>query len=143
MTISCLVVPASDLDVSTRAWLIKHGTWDGSDFQRTLARQLRPGGTIAIVRSGDEIVGWTRTEQWVCGNGWAWPTLEAFVVPAWRRKGVAAFAAAGLLAALGGLGNDYACAVFAPSMLVVAYKAGLRPTLFQKDDSGAWMRARE
>lgn len=141
---TCTVLPAADLDEPTRWWLVNNATREGSDFQRTLARQLKPDGTIALVRSDEGIVGWVRTETWRCGNGWAWPTLEAFVLPAWRRRGVAAFATSGLLAFLGdGLGKEYACAVFAPSMLVVACRAGLRPTLFQQDDSGKWVRGGE
>lgn len=142
--LSCTALPAADLDDATRWWLVNNATWEGSDFQRTLARQLKPDGTIALVRFDEALVGWARTETWRCGNDWAWPTLEAFVLPAWRRRGVAAFAAAGLLAALGDcLGKEFACAVFAPSMLAVAYRARLRPTLFQKDASGQWVRAAE
>lgn len=132
----CEVVPADSLDSTTRGFLIVHATREGSDFQRTLARQLQPDGVIALVYDQGEIVGWSRTERWEDkSSGLVWDTLESFVRPEWRGRGVAAFAANGLRA--GGVIPTAFVAVFRPAMLLVASRAGLTPVLFEQVD-GQW-----
>ena len=90
------------------------------------------------MRDQGEIVGWARTEAWLEDDGVSvdltkWNTLEAFVHPEYRCSGVAAFAVAGL-AASSAIYGVKAVAVFHPHMLLVARRAGFRPTLFAKQD---------
>lgn len=104
-------------------------------------------GVIATVVDRGELVGWARSEQWlektsdIVGHKSVehWDTLEAFTHPDRRGEGIASLAAAGL--AVHGLlrwGGDVA--VFAPSMMLLARRAGLHPTLFTKVDD-EWVRA--
>lgn len=99
-------------------------------------------GVIATVVEDGELVGWARSEQWLeMGREDVehWDTLEAFVREDRRGEGIASLAATGL--AVHGLkawGGDVA--VFAPSMMLLARRAGLHPTLFQKAN-GEWVRA--
>lgn len=129
-------------------FILHHLTRPESDFSKKLTSWLytpvRPGpgdGHIAIVLDHGEVVGWARTERWTerfsDGSGLTWDTLEAFVARDCRSRGVAAFAAAGLYASTL---HDTGCnvAVFAPSMLMVAKRAGLLPTLFERDGRGGW-----
>jgi hypothetical protein len=132
--VNCTILPIADLDVIDINWIVMRLTKPDSDFQRALLSGRRPG-EIAIVRDQGEIVGWARTEAWVESRGgdeYSWDTLEAFVAREYRRRGVAAFAAAGLAAARDSLGQHIA--VFHPHMLLVARRAGFHPTLFAKQD---------
>ena len=136
----CQVMPAERFVESLDAVFIRHSlTHDGSDFQRKLGRWLSreayptdEDGHVAVVISDGVTVGWARTEVWQGHD-----TLEAFVSQPFRQRGIAAFAAAGLRA--GPLGEKVA--VFHPSMILVARRAGLRPTLFEKDADGVWRLA--
>lgn len=142
------LVSSADLALFVRNKLTKHN----SDFQWKLTRLLHgevesasDDGHIALVLDQGEIVGWARTEYWTAGNDGAggfvsYDTLEAFVAPDYRLRGVAAFAASGLYASVlhdeGGT-----VAVFHPHMLLVARRAGLFATLFQKNQRGEWVKA--
>ena len=132
------LVSSADLALFVRNKLTK----PGSDFQWKLTRLLHgdavaseQDGSIALVADQSEIVGWARTEYWQAHD-----TLEAFVAPDCRLRGIAAFAASGLYASVlhdeGG-----AVAVFHPHMLLVARRAGLFATLFQKNQRGEWVKA--
>jgi hypothetical protein len=123
-------------------------TRPGSDYQWKLHRYLRgkqpspDDGSIAVVEVGRELVGWARTEVWVPNR--AWDTLEAFVPPEWRRRGVAALAASllvasGALPALDSNGKQTTVAVFRPSMLLLARRVGLHPILFAREGD-QWVR---
>lgn len=142
MTCTILTAEALSRDLAAMTSLFRRLTKPGSDFNRKLHRwmtmtpALPEDGVIAVVREDDEIIGWARTESWQPDV--SWDTLEAFVEPPHRGRGVAAFAAAGLVAALGGDGRRVA--VFAPPMLLLAHRVGLRPVLFLKDDAGKWVR---
>lgn len=130
----CEVVSAGCMDSTTRGFLIKHATRDGSDFQRTLASQLAVDGVIALVYDQGEIIGWSRTERWEDKSSHlSWDTLESFVRPEWRGRGVAAFATNGLRAS-GAVPTQFV-AVFRPAMLLVASRAGLTPVLFELVDN--------
>lgn len=149
------------LGVGVTTFLLHSLTRPGSDFHRKLttwlytpARPTRADGDIAVVFDQGEVVGWARTERWSEPMGDAavghvllnadgatihWDTLEAFVAPEYRGRGVAAFAASGLYASVlhdTGLG----VAVFRPSMILVARRAGLHPTLFEMV-KGRWVQA--
>lgn len=132
------LVSSADLALFVRNKLTK----PGSDFQWKLTRLLHgdavaseQDGSIALVADKSEIVGWARTEYWQAHD-----TLEAFVAPDYRLRGVAAFAASGLYASvLHGEGG--AVAVFHPHMLLVARRAGLFATLFTKNPRGEWVKA--
>jgi hypothetical protein len=106
----------------------------GCDLPHPLDREL----LIAVVRDQSAVVGWCRTEVWTDTTGVEWQTLESFVATAHRRKGVAALAATAIAA-------DYLLkhhvAVFHWSMILVANRAGMAPTLFQKDAEGVWRLA--
>lgn len=123
-----------------------HMTKESSDYNRKLRawllRQAAPSeldGHIAVVTDHGEIVGWSRTERWVAPEGGEYDTLESFVAPSYRGRGVASFAANGLCATV--LHDDGVVAVFAPKMLLVARRAGLLPTLYQRDEKGVWVAA--
>ena len=142
------LVGSPDLALFVRNKLTK----PGSDFQwkltRLLHREVEPSsddGHIALVADQGEIVGWARTECWQAESDGAdgfvsYDTLEAFVAPDYRLRGIAGFAASGLYASVlhdeGG-----AVAVFHPTMLLVARRAGFWPTLYQKSPRGEWAKA--
>jgi hypothetical protein len=142
---SCEVMPTEDLDKDTACFLQARATKHKSDFWWKLEIR-RAGGTfvgdagrIAIVRDQGDVVAWARTEPWHDGNGRKWATLEAFTRPEWRSRGVAAFAASGLASWANLAAGEVA--VFAPSMLLVARRAGLKPVLFGRSTDGFWRLA--
>ena len=98
------------------------------------------GPSAGEVLDDEVVVGWARTEQWYDGNGIPFDTLEAFVRPERRMRGIAAFAASGLYSAVFHA-SGCAVAVFSPYMMLVARRAGLFPTLFERDGNGHWRRA--
>ena len=137
------LVESPMLALFVRNKLTKHN----SDFHWKLTRLLHAeaaptsdDGHIALVLDQGEIVGWARTEYWTAGSDVAYDTLEAFVAPEYRLRGVAAFAASGLYASVL---HDNGCtvAVFDPHMLLVAKRAGFFPTLFTKNPRGEWVKA--
>ena len=136
--IACTVLPMSDLDASMRRLIRDELTKPGSDFHHGV--ETKTAGLIAIVMDDEVVVGWARTEQWYDGNGILFDTLEAFVRPERRMRGIAAFAASGLYSAVFHA-SGCAVAVFSPYMMLVARRAGLFPTLFERDGNGHWRRA--
>jgi GNAT superfamily N-acetyltransferase len=119
----------------------------GSIFQRRLIDGEEIDGFIALVEDFGETIGWARTEPWVEPNqdSWRagpnalhWHTLEAFVAKDYRWRGVATFAAAGLVTTA--FQDDSDAAVFHPHMMLLAKKVGLRPVLF-RDQGEGWVRA--
>ena len=143
MTCTILTAEALSRDLESMTTLFRRLTKPGSDFSRKLHRWMTvtpavpEDGSIAIVREDDEIIGWARTESWLPDTHW--DTLEAFVDPAHRGRGVAAFSAAGLVASRV-LPCGQPVAVFAPAMLLLARRAGLHPVLFLRDSGGKWVR---
>lgn len=141
---TCEIISLADLVASADVALFVRNklTKPGSDFQWKLTRLLHgevesasDDGHIALVLDQGEVVGWARTERWT-----AYDTLEAFVAPGYRLRGIAAFAASGLYASVLHDAGD-AVAVFHPHMLLVARLAGLFATLFQKNPRGEWVKA--
>jgi len=142
------LVASADLALFVRNKLTK----PGSDFQWKLTRLLHgesgatvDDGHIALVLDQGEVVGWARTEYWTAGDDGgggivSYDTLEAFVAPDHRLRGIAAFAASGLYASVLH-DNGAAVAVFHPHMLLVARRAGFWPTLFEKNPRGEWVQA--
>lgn len=141
----CTIHHAIDFveDIHDAEYIREYLTRPGSDFRKKLTGWLtgetRPttdDGHIAIVEDQGEIIGWARTERWWHGQD-LYDTLEAFVAKEYRRRGIAAFAAAGLasryLAEEGG-----AVAVFRPQMILVAKRAGLHPKLFELRETQSW-----
>lgn len=116
----------------------------GSDFHRKLQRFMSgdepttDDGYLSVVKIDGEIVGWARSERWEDGNHMAWDTLEAFVHPHFRSRGIAAIAAASLVA--GPLYGTGSVAVFHPHMLLVAKKAGIFAQLFEQRKVTRWER---
>lgn len=141
MILSCEASKLSALPAADRAAIISGLCWPGSDFHKKLVsgNLTESTGVIAVVRDGGGLVGWARSEVWIDSDGWDWPTLEAFVHPDYRRRGIAAFATAGLVSAVF-CDEGYGCAVFAPPMLLVAARCGLHPTLFERSGE-EWLRA--
>jgi hypothetical protein len=141
----CITLDAeSFLGWSEADYVRDHLTRPGSDFQKKLTAWiegwLKPtasDGHISFVQDHGEIVGWARTERWLVDDT-LYSTLEAFVATPYRRRGIAAFAASGLYSSVL---HDYepTVAVFHPHMLLVARRAGLWPTLFEKE-GGQWHR---
>jgi len=118
-----------------------------SIFRRRLLAGEEIDGFIALVEDFGETIGWARTEPWVEPNqdSWRagphalhWHTLEAFVAKDYRWRGVATFAAAGLVTTA--FQDDPDAAVFHPHMMLLAKKVGLRPVLFREQGEG-WVRA--
>lgn len=140
MNLSCDVIPLWCIADRTRTEIEGSLCWPDSDFHRKLKRRrlTAEDGMIALVRDGENrLLGWARSENWRDDTGWEWPTLEAFVREEHRRLGLAAFATAGLVPAVFAE-EGYGCAVFSPPMLLVAARAGLHPTLFERDGRGGW-----
>lgn len=146
---SCTVLPAAEFAKDSHAmhFIHKRLARDGSDFQRKLlswiAGRDEPAdadGHIAVVEDRGEIVGWSRTEFWVHPTTRQWHTLEAFVAEPYRRRGLASFASAGLVAS-SALPASGRVAVFRTrTMEGVARRIGLFPTFFSLAD-GKWVRA--
>jgi len=129
------VLPTARLRLSERNFIADHLTWPGSDFQKMLLSGT-PTGTIAICLDQGEIIGWARTEPWR-----EMPTLEAFVSPAYRRRGVATLCAAGLRTE--GVWRDYEfVAVFSPSMMNLAHRLGILFAAFERAPDGSWVECR-
>ena len=130
------VLPTARLRVTERNFIADHLTRPGSDFQRAiLAGGGDLTGTIAICLDQGEIVGWARTELWR-----ELPTLEAFVAPAYRRRGVATLCAAGLRAE--GVWRDHEfVAVFRPTMISLGSRIGLHYAVFDRAPDGSWVEA--
>lgn len=119
----------------------------GSVFQQRLLDGDVIDGFIALVEDFGETIGWARTEPWVepSEDSWRagplalhWNTLEAFVANDYRWRGIATFAAAGLVTVA--FRDDQDAAVFHPHMMLLARKVGLRPVLF-REQGGRWVRA--
>jgi ribosomal protein S18 acetylase RimI-like enzyme len=132
-----LTTELRNLDHGDLQWIASRLTKQDSDFQNKLTSGVL-SGLIAVVVDHGEIIGWCRTEEWVeCGDT-RWDTLEAFVDPAYRGRGVATLAARALY-------SDFfhdtggAVAVFSPQMMLVARNAGLHPTMFRREVH--WTRA--
>lgn len=145
MMLHCDIVPLWALGERTKVRIAASLCWPESDFSKKLAsgRLSDDDGVIAVVVTDDgQPVGWARSEPWKDDAGWGWHTLEAFVHPAYRRRGIAVFATAGLVVNVFAE-EGYGCAVFSPPMLLVASKAGLHPSLFEKDRDGQWKPFRE
>jgi hypothetical protein len=138
------ILTARIFAASAAEYVRDHLTKPGSDFQRKLTAWLdgsskpkKSDGHIALVEDQGEIVGWARTEPWSDGQV-LYDTLEAYVAKPYRLRGIAAFAACGIYSAVLH-DNDGTVAVFHPHMLLVARRAGLWPTLFEKE-GGQWRR---
>jgi len=117
-----------------RRFIADHLTRPASEFQSTLLNG-EPVGTIAICLDQGEIVGWARSEMW---HGH--PTLEAFVSPAYRRRGVATLCAAGLRTE--GVFRDHEfIGVFRPAMVSLASRLGLLCASFDRMPDGTWREA--
>jgi GNAT superfamily N-acetyltransferase len=128
------VLKTVHLRASERRFIADHLTRPESEFQRAL---IDGGvtGTIAICLDQGEIIGWARTEVWQ-----GIPTLEAFVSPAYRRRGVATLCAAGLRTE--GVFRDYEyIGVFRPTMVSLASRLGLIYSAFDRTPDGTWVKA--
>ena len=141
MSLSCTVCKLASLSPQDRDAIASSLCWPNSDFHKKLVsgNLTELTGVIAVVRDGSGIVGWARSEVWLDSSGWDWPTLEAFVHPEYRRRGIASFATTGLVSTVF-CDEGYGCAVFAPPLLVVAARCGLHPTLFERSGE-EWLRA--
>jgi hypothetical protein len=150
--VNCTIIPTVNLTngtfVSPDAATVAKLTKPGSLFARRLAAREPIEGFIALLFDFGELVGWARTEQWheETDESWRaipitlpWNTLEAFVKQDYRGRGLATFAAAGLVT-LPTFREDNTAAVFTPSMMLLARKVGLQPTLF-REESERWVRA--
>lgn len=128
------VLKTSRLRRTERRFIADHLTRPGSDFQRALLYG-DPAGTIAMCLDQGEIIGWARTEIWQ-----KLPTIEAFVSPAYRRRGVATLCVAGLVAQNVFVDHDEV-AVFRPSMALLARRLGIPYVEFDRKPDGTWKEA--
>lgn len=129
------VVKTARLRRCEKKFIADHLTRANSDFQQALLED-RPQGTIAVCLDQGEIVGWARTEIWQ-----DIPTLEAFVSPAYRRRGIAKACAATLIAE--GVYRDHEfIGVFSKTMASLAYRLGLLYAEFNLKPDGTWREAR-
>lgn len=157
----CHVLRAADFVADHGQYVRDHLTNAGSDFQRKLDRWLAgtvptdEDGSIALAIDFGEVVGWCRTETWIertnptyldQGEVYCWDTephdtLEAFVAPAYRHRGIAAWCASGL-AATALCDGGKVVAVFHPHMILVARRAGFHPIPFHADKAAesGWSR---
>jgi GNAT superfamily N-acetyltransferase len=138
--IDCFITPPSRLRPVERARIADHLCRPGSDFQRGLRSDAFVGGLIALCLDRGEIIGWARTQPWTDSSGMTHATLEAFVDAKYRGRGIAAYAAMGLASSYLIERTLGAVAVFRPSMLMVASRAGLHPTLYDRGDGG-WVES--
>lgn len=141
MIIHCDVMPLWAVGEKTKDTIARTLCWPASDFHKKITGgKLCVGdGVIALAVDCDgHPVGWARSEPWTDSDGIVWATLEAFVRHEHRRRGIAAFATAGLAVNVFA-SEGYGCAVFSPAMLLVAARAGLHPTLFERDGT-EWRR---
>lgn len=122
----CMVMPVDRLYSIGWSDVISRGlTKPRSDFSLAL-QEHRAKGAIAVCIEGGDVIGWARTERWRDHD-----TLEAFVREDRRRRGVARFCAAGLVAS--GVLVEPAVAVFDPLMVALARRVGLMPTEYRRD----------
>lgn len=122
----CMVMPVDRLYSIGWSAVISRGlSKPQSDFAQAL-RDHRASGTIAVCTDGGDVIGWARTEKWQEHD-----TLEAFVREDRRRRGVARFCVAGLVAS--GLFADSSVAVFDEQMNRIANAMGLEPYLYRRD----------
>jgi hypothetical protein len=129
------ILKTSRLRRSERRFIADHLTRPESEFQRALLAGTVTG-TIAICLDQGEIIGWARTEVWQ-----GIPTLEAFVSPAYRRRGVATLCAAGLRTE--GVFRDHEfVAVFRPTMIPLARRLNLSTATFDRKPDGTWREAK-
>jgi len=137
--ITCTALPLADIALGAplRRLIRDELTKPGSDFHKAI--ETKTDGHIAIVWADAVAVGWARTEHWYDGNGIPYDTLEAFVRPDHRLKGIAVLAACGICSSAL-CENGGVVAVFHPHMLLVARRAGFFPTLFERDGHGGWKR---
>lgn len=140
---NCTILTAGELakDRDAMLWIADRLSRHGSDFQEKLRYWLsghmpqQADGMIAVVRDFGEIVGWARTEDWK-----QMKTLEAFVAGEHRRKGVATFAASGLVASRA-FGDSRRVAVFREeSMVRLSERCGLFPSFYTLRGA-EWVRA--
>lgn len=108
---------------------------DGSVFQAAL-RSGNASGDIAFCRDQGEIIGWARTEWWRGHR-----TLEAFVSPAYRGRGVATACTQALIAG-GALAKGETVAVFRRPMDVIGGRCGLTTAMF-KQEGQQWTNQRQ
>jgi len=125
------VLKTDRLRATERRFIADHLTRPESDFQRSLLAGTVTG-TIAICLDQGEIIGWARSEKWN-----EIPTLEAFVSPAYRRRGVATLCTAGLRTE--GVFRDHEfIGVFRPTMVSIANRLGLLYASFDRHPDGTW-----
>jgi GNAT superfamily N-acetyltransferase len=133
--VELFILRTDRLRASERRFIADHLTRPESEFQRALTDGTVTG-TIAICLDQGEIIGWARTEVWQ-----GIPTLEAFVSPAYRRRGVATLCAAGLRTE--GVFRDYDyIGVFRPAMVSLASRLGLLYAAFDRKPNGTWREAK-
>jgi hypothetical protein len=149
---NCTIIPTINLTngtfVTPEVSEVVKLTKPGSVFSKRLAAREPVDGFIALLYDSGELIGWARTEPWyeetiesrrAIPITLSWNTLEAFVRQDYRGRGLATFAAAGLVT-LPTFNDDNSTAVFAPSMMILANKVGLHPCLFRQDGE-RWVRA--
>jgi len=132
--VNITTIETAMLDAIDAGYIAGHLCRDGSVFQAAL-RARNASGDIAYCRDQGEIIGWARTEWWR-----GYQTLEAFVSPAYRGRGVSVACAQALIAS-GAITRGSLVAVFREPMDVLAGRCGLRAEVFALEGS-QWNRVR-
>lgn len=131
----CFTIRTARLRPSEKAWIASRLTRPGSDFQKALEAG-EPQGWISIALDKGVIIGWARTERWE-----DFDTLEAFVDPDVRGRGVATWCAMGLVATgVFTTSKDRYVAVFRRPMIKLAIKVGMKPVICDRMENGLWTR---
>lgn len=136
-----MVQTPGEMDEEDAGICAMHLCRPGSEMQgEFLMRRSRTN--LAVVYVGSPI-------GWVCSHQWTPPgvgsrrlqTLEGFVHPDWRRRGIARIGALVLIAG-GLLVREQEVAVFSYECVPLARTLRMRPRLWQRDDDARWQEVR-
>jgi hypothetical protein len=131
---TCKVTSIPQLKSTEASWIADRLTRRGSEMQCELRGPRLDQTPIAVVADHGEIVGWAASHNWRDLQ-----TLEVYTAKEYRRRGVARYAAAGLIAS-GDLLRGKKTAVFRPECVALAESVGLVPVLFNREGA-EWIPA--
>lgn len=129
----------SAIDVTTIYSRLSHpDSGSDSSIQKELNKRYvdilpgpHPDMSIAVIHYNDEIVGWVGTRLWpekFKGDKITAQTVECFVDPAWRRRGIARLGLQALISA-GYVDRTKFVSVYAPEVVELARSCGCRTVL--------------
>jgi L-amino acid N-acyltransferase YncA len=98
----------------------------------TLTTGRHPDMSVALIRYNEELVGWVGTRPWpekFKGDRIVAQTVECFVAPEHRRRGIARLGLQALVSA-GYIDKNAPVSVYAPEVVSLATQCGCRVVLF-------------